>query len=486
MSHGVRGDDARTGGRTTEWATPRRSSASSGFAIALAIIALIGLALRLTALEVSGPTTNDQLMGDAVYYHEAANLLADGKGYIDPYRYLYGGSETVTLADGTTMGVVTPKGHEEPTAGHPPLYVAYLAVFSAIGLDTIRWHQFASILLGTLSIVVAGLFGRSLRSPRLGLILAAIVALYVNLWISDLLVMSETAAVLFTLLTTAAGLRFWRSPSRRNAAFFGAVAALAALSRAELVLYLPVVVIVVLWRAPLPWRERLLRLVVAGGVALVVIAPWVIRNNIVMSERVTLSDGTGTVMVQANCDDTYYGDHIGYWSLRCGDPQPYGPNGELLDESQRDVVVRQRATTYISDHLGRLVTVVVPARIGRMWGVYEPFEQIRLDIAERRPRALSWLGFAQYVVLVPLAVAGAVLTWRRRGPALVIGFWVVMATFTAASAFGSTRYRIAAEVSVVVFAALALDAIWSWWRDPRVDGADPDDVAAAPLAETSA
>ena len=453
----------------------------SRFALALVALALVGFAIRVVAMEVSGPTVPSQLQGDALYYHEAANLLADGKGFIDPYRYLYGGSEEVPMADGSTRTVVTPKGHEEPTAGHPPMYVSYLAVFSWFGMDTIRWHQFASILLGTASIVVAGLLGRSLRSPRVGLVTAALVAVYVNVWLSDLVIMSETAAVLFTLLTTAAGLRFWRAPSRGNAALFGAVAALAALSRAELVLYLPIVAAVALWRAPVAWRERVLRFAICGVVSVVVLAPWVIRNNLVMEERVTLSDGTGTVMVQANCDDTYYGAHIGYWSLRCGDPQPYGPNGELLDESQRDVAVRARAMDYISAHKGRLVTVVVPARIGRMWGLYEPLEQVRLDIGERRPRVLSWIGFMEYLVLAPAAIAGAIIQWRRRGPVLVLGLWAVMATVTAATAFGATRYRIAAEVSIVLFAALALDALCAWigrTRSTEVEASAADEVTA--------
>lgn len=441
----------------------------SRFVLALAAIAVVGFGLRMAAVQISGPSTPSELQGDAVYYHEAANLLADGKGFIDPYRYLYGGKEKVTLADGTTKVVVTPVGHEEPTAGHPPVYVAYLGVFSALGLDTIRWHQFASVLLGTASIVVAGLLGRSLRSPRVGLLAALLVALYVNVWLSDVVIMSESAAVLFALLTTAAGLRFWRAPTRANGVLFAFVAAFAALSRAELVLYLPIVAAVALWRAPVRWPERLLRFGICGVVSIAVLAPWVVRNNLVMEERVTLSDGTGTVMVQANCDDTYYGPHIGYWSLPCGNPQPYGPNGELLDESQRDVVVRQRAVEYISNHTTRLLTVVVPARIGRMWGLYEPLEQIRLDIGEKRPRVLSWIGFVQYVLLVPFAVAGAVILWRRRGPVLVVGLWVLMATFTAATAFGSTRYRIAAEVSVVLFAALALDALWARRRHGSED-----------------
>lgn len=439
----------------------------SRFWIGIILIVAVGFGIRIADMALWSPQTTLELGGDAVYYHEAANLLADGKGFIDPYRYLFGAKEQVTLADGRVVEVVTPVGHVEPTAGHPPVYVTYLGAASFLGFRSLAAHQMASIVLGCASIILAGVLGRSLRNERTGLIAGALTAVYANIWMNDTLVMSETAAIFFTFVATIFGLRFVRSPNRGNAAIFAVAGALAALSRAELLLFLPIVAAVALWKAPLPWKERFLRYAIAGGVCCAVLAPWVIRNNMVMNEPITLSDGTGTVMVQANCDDTYYGPHIGYWSLRCGEPQPYGPNGELLDESQRDVVVRARATDYISSHKARLLTVVVPARIGRVWGFYEPLEQIRLDIGEGRASIPAKFGFLEYLILAPAAIAGAVIQWRRRQPVLVIGLWVVLATITAATAFGTTRYRIAAEVSIVLFAAITFDALWSVLENRR-------------------
>lgn len=442
------------------------------FALGLLLITLAGFGIRIAFIHTEAP---DTVGGDALFYHEVSKFIADGRGFTEPYRFLFGGSEEITLPDGRVVTVITPKGHVEPTAGHPPVYPMYLAVFSFVGLDTVRAHQWASALLGSASIVVAGLLGRSLRSPRLGLIAAALTAVYANIWVYDGLVLSETAALLFVFLTTYAGLRFWRAPTSANAAIFGVVGGLAALSRAELLLFVPVVTVVALWRAPLAWRDRFLRLAVAGAACVLCLLPWVVRNNMVMEEFVTLSNGSGTVLVQSNCDDVYYGARIGFWSLRCGDPQPYGPNGELLDESERDIVVRERALEYISTHKTRLVTVVVPLRVGRMLGLYQPWEQVRLDIGEGRPTVAAWMGFWQYVVLVPIAAAGAVIQWRRRQPVLVLGLWIPMAMFTAASTFGMTRYRIAAEVSVVLFAALALDAAWCWWRRRQTERTESAD-----------
>lgn len=439
--------------------SPRRPSR---FALLLALLCLLGFGIRIGFIVAEH---DSKLGGDAIYYHKAANLLADGKGFIDPFRYLYGSEETITLADGQTKTVTVPVGHVEPTAGHPPVYVLYLAAFSKLGMRSATSHKVASALLGIGAIVLAALLGRELRSERLGLIAAFITAVYANVWVNDIVLMSETAAIVMAFAATWFGLRFWRTPSMRNGVWFALAGALAALSRAELLLFMPIIGAVALLRSGIPLSRRFTTYGVMGLVCIAALAPWVIRNNLVMKEHLTLSDGAGTVLVQANCDLTYYGDehgdHIGGWYLYCGSrTQPYGPNGELLDESQRDKVVREQALQYIRSHTTRLITVVVPARIGRMWGVYQPIDQMRTEIVERRPAVPAWIGFWQYVVLMPFVLAGAVIQWRRREPVLVLALWAVLVTFTAATTFGNIRYRTAAEISIVMFSAIAFDAIW--------------------------
>ena len=451
------------------------------FLIGLLAITALGLGVRMAFIYTERSTP---LGGDAIYYDKAANLLADGKGFIEPFRYLYGSEETITLANGEVKTITIPVGHVEPTAGHPPVYVAYLSVFSKLGIRSPTGHKVASALLGASSILLAGLLGRELRSERLGLIAAFLTAVYANIWVNDIMLMSETAALFMAFATTLFGVRFWRAPTLRNGVWFALAGALAALSRAELLLYMPIIGAVALLRVRLPWRERIVTYGAMGVVCLLAIAPWIIRNNLVMERFITLSNGAGTVLVQSNCDRTYYGDefgdHIGGWYLYCdGRTQPYGPNGELLDESERDVVVRERALSYISNNTTRLITVVVPARIGRMWGVYKPITQMRTEIVERRPALPTWIGFWQYVFLVPFVFAGIVIQWRRREPVLVLALWAALATLTAASAFGNVRYRTAAEITITIFAAIAFDAIWSAVsrrRSRSADGEVADDA----------
>jgi 4-amino-4-deoxy-L-arabinose transferase-like glycosyltransferase len=438
----------------------------ASFAGRLLLITLLGLVIRVGYVVVV--ERGDPLSGDAIGYHHNANLLADGRGFIEPFRYIYGGQEDVVLADGTTRTVITPVGHEEPTAGHPPAWTVILSIASFLGFTSVFAHQLVGAVVGTLTIPMAGILGRELVSERVGLITAGLTAVYAFIWLNDGLVMSETAAILAATAATWAGVRFWRVPTLRHAAVFGLLGGLGALSRAEMVLYLPIVAAVAVLRAALPWRDRVGRFATVGVVSVAVISPWVVYNLGRFAEPVLLSNGTGTVWVQANCDPTYYGPNIGYWELSCGLPQPYGPNGELLDESERDIVVRERAVEYISNHTERLVTVVVPARILRTWALYDPVEQLRLDIyAEERTFALSVVGLIQLYVMAPFAAAGAWSLWRRKLPLLPVALWIPLVTFTVAIAFGNTRYRTVAEVSVVALAAVGVDALWRRLRPER-------------------
>ena len=445
--------------------SPRGRLARTAFGTRLTLIVALGLVVRLLHLLLVA--ADNPLSGDAASYHLGANLFADGLGFTEPFRYLYGAVDEILL-DGRAVEVVTPIGHLEPTAGHPPGWTLLLGIGAFLGLTGVFEAQLLATVLGLPAIALVGLAGRRLGSERLGLISAGLAATYAFVWINDGLLMAETVAIGAAAGTVLVGLQFATSPDRRNAALLGLVGGLAALCRAELVLYLPLVAAIVLVNKPLQWRERLLRYFVVGLAALAVVSPWIVRNLLVFEEPVLLSNGAGTVLVQANCDPTYYGPDLGYWQISCGQPAPYGSGGELLDESQRDRVVRDRAFDYIRAHQGRLVDTVVPARAGRLWAVYQPVGQLRLDtLVDRRSFAVSVLGLVQYYLLVPFAAAGMVLLWRRRRALLVVTAWIPVVTLTAVTAFGNTRYRTAAEVSLILLAAVAIDATIGRWSSAR-------------------
>jgi hypothetical protein len=202
------------------------------------------------------------------------------------------------------------------------------------------------------------------------------------------------------------------------------------------------------------WRRRLGLLVVVGATMAVVLAPWVGRNLATFEEPVVIASGTGRVLAYGNCEKTYEGQFLGYWHGTC--TLSTFPEG---DESIIDTAHREKATAFIEDNLGR-TPVVATARVGRMWGAYRPGQGVDFDVLfERRGAVPSRLAAAGYYLLVPLAIGGLVVMRRARVTLVPFLGPVVMVTWTAAITFGVTRYRVAAEIVIVVLAAMALEVI---------------------------
>jgi hypothetical protein len=182
---------------------------------------------------------------------------------------------------------------------------------------------------------------------------------------------------------------------------------------------------------------------------------------------------------------------LGYWSDQCA-LADYPPH---LEESRIDLLARRKATDYIDDHLSR-VPVVVAARIGRVWDVFRPTQNVRFnDFYERRGEAASWAVLVGYYVMMPLAIGGLVVMRRRRVPIFPMIAIAVSVTITVAFSFGITRYLAPVDVVLPVLAAVAIDALWRRRDRPSVDTtgddtpADPDPSRpvdlVAPATETA-
>ena len=421
---------------------------ASRFGVWLAGLTALGLLVRVLNVLWWRPTTNTpgyhgyRLWGDALYYHWQANALAKGHWFVDPVHWLI-------------------YGRDIPSAGHPPLYTTYLALWSSIGLDSVTAHRLASSMLGTATIVVIGLFVRKLAGNTAGLLAAGITAIYPQMWISDGMVMSETAVIFATVVALSAIYLFWREPRIRNAVLMGAACSFATLGRSELLLLFPFVVLpLTLMVRDADWRRRLKLLVVAGVAGAIVLGPWVGYNLTRFAEPVTITAGQGAVLSAASCDAVWYGNLIGYYANCFQGPWPK-PG---LDESQRDAEPRRQAIQYTKDHIKRF-PLEVAARVGRLWGLFKPGQTTALDWwIEGRGRAASWVGLFMYYALVPFGIYGLVLMRRRRIPIIPMLGIVATSTLAAAITFGVTRYRAPSEVVIVATAAIGISACWTRWR----------------------
>jgi hypothetical protein len=448
------------------------------FLVALAAIALAGLGLRtwvITEQRPLCPVRAGELpagcfallngVNDALNSHYTSNQVADGHLFVDPF-----------LFEST--------GEEEPSAGDPPLYTFFLASVSVFGGDSGQAHRLASAVLGTGTILAAGLLARRLRTPRAGLLAAGAVALYPMLWINDTMLLSESLYALVVVGVLWFAFTFAERPSARTAAVLGLFVGLASLTRGEAVLLVPLIILPLAWgarRALDGWRPAAGLAVLASVVAGVVMLPWIAYNIGRFEEPVFLTAGNGAVLNAASCDETYYGDRIGYYG-NCFEGAL--PSRDQMDESQRDNVAREQALDYISAHKSRLPVVTV-ARVGRMWDVFRPAQNVRLNWEiEGRGKRASELGLISYYALLPFAAAGLVAVHRARRPLSPFIGIALAVTATAALTFGLTRYRAPVDLELAILAGLGADLVLAALLARRgpdehddADGTDVADVA---------
>ncbi len=405
--------------------------------LVIAAAAFVGRAIYITAV-----TNHRDLYYDEIYYKGSADRLAHGDWFKAP-------------------SIFGPADQE--SADHPPLTALTLAPVSRFTDNGETALRLTVALAGIGVIVLAALIARDLAGPRAGLLAAAVAAVYPNLWANDGLILSETFATLGAAAAVFCTYRLLREPTWRNAAGAGVACAIAMLSRGELVLLVPLLVVPA--TLMIPGTARALRVRLAGIVVLaaaIVIAPWVVYNLSRFEEPVYLSSGDGGALIGANCDKTYAGSQLGYWYGYCFALEIPDPGEPSVYNRQR----RDRALEYARDHAGRL-PVVFAARVGRLWGVYRPFQAAETSQGEGKPKIVSLAGWAASWVLIALAAWGTVILRRRRVALFPLLAPFAIVTLVAIVFYGSIRFRVAAEVAVVVLAAVALDALVAARRDAR-------------------
>jgi 4-amino-4-deoxy-L-arabinose transferase-like glycosyltransferase len=395
------------------------------FAQSVAVVALLGGLLRLAdLLTVARHTVG---IGDWWFYHWQANLIADGRGFLDPFQLL--------------------QHHAVPSAGHPPLYPLLLAGLSKLGLTTTLWHRSLGVPLGMLSIVLIALLGRRIAGPAAGLTAAIIAAIYPIFIGADADLMSETLYGPLIAGGLLAALALWERPRAGAAALLGALIALAALTRSEALLFLP------LLGLPLAWHGgragRLARVAALIGACVVVLAPWTIRNLSTFDRFVPLTTNDATVVAGANCALTYHGVDLGGWNIACISKR------SEQDESVQADKWRSEGIDYATHHVRRL-PVVVAVRFLRVWDLWQPRRQVQF--AEGRQHRVEQAGIVMYFLLLPLAAYGFALL-RDRVTRWILASPFVVVSITAIAGYGVPRLRHAAEIPLVVLAGVAIPTL---------------------------
>ena len=320
-------------------------------------------------------------------------------------------------------------------------------------------------LIGTLMVVLTGLVALQLWGRRVALAALAIGAVYLPLIAVGLTLLSDPLFVVLMLAAVSAALRSRDqerpAAGRRWAAVAGALAGLAWLTRSNGgALLLPLGLLV--WTA----RPRLrLRSLAAPAVmvaaALLVIAPWTIRNAIVLDAFVPVSDNAGYTLAGTYNPVAAHDAHFrGGWR-----PAQEDPGNAALIAASRDELDQARrlgraARRYIREdpsyvlvvagcntlrlvHLGALAC-------GDDWAGPRRGYEGEFGLSP----ALATVAIASFGVLAVLALLGALTRGARAAP---LALWLVpVVLWTVVFVQAATRFRAPVEPFLIMLAALAL------------------------------
>lgn len=454
-----------------------RNGGRVGLAALIAIL-LLGFGLRLgEAWDGRAPVY------DATAYAAIAANLSEGKGF--------------TVGPQATQ----PSSNYSPGL---PLFVAGLYELSG-GMHE-RAARVVLALIGTLSVWFTYLLGRRLgwalhrpRASEVGaapipdarlvkkgpyrgqnspnvwgpLLGALVVAIYPALLEYQGMLMGEPLAAMLLSGGVLAMLWVWDGGWARwllPGALFGALA----LVRPEYLAVAALVAVVVLAReARVDWRNSFLRAAVFLGAALVVIAPWTIRNAVALDRFVPISTGGGQVLfagtyLPSDGDPEKVGAEVvaRHPELFAPDAAQHRRLEQILarlahsryPELETDQALSRMGKEQLWDDISEEpleYAGFVATKIGRIWS-HGPRAVMREPVWE----ALHW-------VLVVLGLLGlAILAWRRRWEALLLATIFLAITAISALLVASPRRVLVLVPLLAALAAVGLAGISTALRSP--------------------
>ena len=415
----------------------------------LFVLGALTVAVRLIAVFfIPRAFTTIDLTSDGLFYFASGLTLADGGGFSD--------------------------------AIHPPLWEAYLGLVATAGGRSVEQMGVAAGALGVLTVVLVALAGRRILSARAGLLAAAVVAVSPAFWANERNLNAEAITFPLIAATILLAYRYKARPTLGRCLALAAVLGLLALARSEQVLIIAVLFIpLVLGTTSIGWGQRVGRLALSGAVVVTLIAPWTIYNLDRFERPIILSAGSGNAMLSGACDSTFSGELLGGYDANCVFDFP--PFWQATDRSLSDEVLRDEAIRYTGDHLDRL-PVVVGARQGRTWSVYQVSESVWLHAAAVGvgPKFV-WMQTFAFWATVPLAVAGTVMLRRRKVIVYPLLAFPATCVVSTAMTFGDIRYRAPAEIPILLLAAVAVDVLLARGRnEDRPADVDLDADPGAP------
>ena len=374
-----------------------------------------------------------------------------------------------TWTNWAVESLVTPRVSFSPLRTHmifyPPLYPYFIAVPWALfhTLQAVKWAQVA---VGALLVPAVGRIGGLAFGRRAGLLAAGIAACYPDLIWFAAHFWSETV---FLVLLWWAMERLVCADARgsaRTAAAAGLLWGLAILAR-ETILYLtPLAAAWLLWRAPRPAGGR--RAAAFALCAVLIVAPWTIRNWMAFHAFVPVATSGGLALFQGNARLTRQEVYDRYEAVH-GRIEQY-----RFARAEGWKAIRDRQPTWALEKLRDQMPnfweadslALIHIKRGA-YGAVPPVVAVAAAVVVLAPYLALLAGFVVGAALLPLD--------RTRG--LLLAFLVCYNALHVVT-HGFARYRLPVMPVVFLFAAAGFVA----WRGRALAAGKGRRAAAAALA----
>ena len=419
------------------------------------IVAVVVLALvvRVGAIVADSGYRPQQ---DAWDYDRHARSIAGGDGYPDSYY-------------------VADRG---PSALRAPGYPFFLAAVYVSTGDSVAAGRLANAVLGALAVLLLYLIARRIWGPSIALCAAGAAAIFPPLVLLSKELLSEPLFIALELGMVLCILEFRRSRDSRWAIGAGLLAGLGILTRNPgPALLIPLLAGLWVRKPRLRWEAAAAPLL-ALACALLVVAPWTVRNAAEFGRLAPVTTGTGFAMAGTYNRLSLEDDrHPASWRTPRIVPE-YIPlfAAHGIDEGTLDATLRSDASSFAVDHPSYVLKATG-------WNLMRMFELAGGSVVGFHGEEVNRRGIGSadplgerigLAVAAVLAVLGAWAIWRSRrpdgGPRRLpwgpLFLWLVPVLLLAVSApiNGLPRQRTPVDPFLLILAGVG---IWRLWRQLR-------------------
>ena len=469
-STGKRTEGTPATDRSTVAPAPAPATAGGSFWRLDLIVFAVALLVRLVYLwQLSGTPLAGLVIGDAEAYDAWARRIAAGDWL----------------------------GRAEGVFYQAPLYSYTLGVLYAVTGPSVAAARVLQAILGAAAAALLARAGRSLFSPRAGLLAGLALALYAPAVYFTGILQKSVLDLFFAclLLALIAPVRAIDTSPRCLARFLAVGAGLAGfmLTRENAVV---LVMVVVVWVAvqfrTVPWRTRgaALAAVFVGLAAFLL--PVALRNQVVGGEFHLTTSQLGPNLYLGNnpTADGFYAP------LRAGRGSPQFERidaRELAEQARGRALSPSEVSDYWRDEALRFITGE-PGRWLALMARKTALVVGNVEVGDTDDyygtAAACWVlgalaGPSQFAVLFALAAAGTVLTWDERRRLWHLALAVVLFAGSVALFLIYARYRLPLVPFLVLFAAAGVDRAWPLLRDRHWRALRGPGVAALAAAALS-